>query len=52
VPPKQEAPDDDFDAKFKDNKQKTKEEIEEELRKFKVDSFMHLWFQYVTSHWI
>lgn len=52
VPPKVEVQEDDFDARFKETKQKTKEELEEELRHFKIDSFLHLWFHYLTSHWL
>lgn len=52
IPPKVEQEEDDFAAKFKENKPKTKEEIEEEIRFFKIDSFMQLWFHFVTAHWV
>jgi hypothetical protein len=41
---------DDFEARLRSEKQKTKEEMQDDLMRFKINSFITLWFHYITSH--
>lgn len=41
---------DEFELKFESNKPKTKDQLEEDLRRLKIDSFFEIWIQYIITH--